>query len=1354
MKRVKSSFIKIFSPLYHVIVLGAVFWVWSPVARWYYTHRPVLGVDFYNTVTYVAYLMRNFSLRGNGWKYIWYTGNAMEHDYPSLYFYLIIPLAKIVGPVQGVLLFMLVAFFLFILFAYLAFWEMSKDRILSGILSIGVAYSIGVYGALVWGGSLPYFISQTFFAATLYLVIKYLNNGNKKLLSGASLLTALSVFGHPQVAVTFIFPIVAILVWFWARKGYSLFDRRKVSDLLLFFGLVLLITYPVIIFEQAGANIKNQINFTSKFVTGLLQQLINGMKSVISFKQIVPRVMAAGEASAQGASAGVLEIERWRRSQVSHLFDWTNPIFFTLLQAGAVLYVITVIIRFRKRKFLHILPLILIASYVLFYIWIYGQGIEFYHGGWYRVFWAVPVILGLIICRVWGDFWSFWRVFLDKRNRFLYPGVMILTSGALLVVANIVLTAYNPTLVEKFDNKQAEFSHSSSAFPSIVNSTTKIYTPEEMKAQFTPSWLDPFSKDYRLLESDAQVNIWWNAYFDMPLAKGYIDPPSGESWFFWLNAAVFAHDGQLSQLVDNWNVPEPVALNDALFLLDWYGVKYLEADHVSDVTPNISQALLDREYIKQDEEVFFATYEEIIDLDVTERDETSPVQAVNKPHLLFIGSTGVYDKLVDYLFAQESLSFIPIRLGEEVDTVLNQNDINDFDLVFLSGHGYREAGEDRDKYLETWEVLADYVEGGGHLFIDPVGNAVDVSTKDARGHYSIQMEFHPDAPAGSQYWIESYEPTLPEPFPIARTITELVEEGTFSGQSHAIAEVVNFGELIAEEGINALSLPSEGIRSGAKTVATYNGTPVVVERDFGKGKVIWSGLGFLSRSSKLQGEAGRFFDNLVEYYHPGELARPKFTAQSQNIGKSVDIVGEKARGILIERLGNEKIWQISSQSSDQPLKISSVRTGEEAVVYLHFPKNMWDSQFEVNLTNEGIQKLHFYELADEIVSPIMMTTNAPTLGVVGRINSFETVVRSLAINNIGSRNLIPLHLGARLDDISSEDLNNVDVLLLYGYDYRNHSRVWRQLDDFVQNGGKLFIDTGSEVKQTDSENLPAQFPKDLPSVFPLERTQKKELGKNWDLVVSESLDDQIAIDEFGPPVMDDKAWVFSLPADSAGEPTSSAGEPTSSAGLPAESAGLRSGASTLLSNQGQPLVVSWNYGEGEVIWSGMNLFYHTIHYNNLTEARFLGSLLSNLVRIEKRELPQFVSKRVSSEKAVVEGSEAQGVLFKERSHAGWKASIESPSSKGKLKIYNAGPTYPGFMYVRVPSASQSESFKVTFNFRGTFWGYFYSLISYLSLIIVAAYTLLPTHIFMRLVGRFWSRIQAKAGKWWEKEEDY
>jgi len=127
-------------------------------------------------------------------------------------------------------------------------------------------------------------------------------------------------------------------------------------------------------------------------------------------------------------------------------------------------------------------------------------------------------------------------------------------------------------------------------------------------------------------------------------------------------------------------------------------------------------------------------------------------------------------------------------------------------------------------------------------------------------------------------------------------------------------------------------------------------------------------------------------------------------------------------------------------------------------------------------------------------------------------------------------------------------------------------------------------------------------------------------------------------------------------------------------------------------------------------------------------------------------------KRPTSEKVIIRGSNAKGVLFKEAAYPSWDLTIKSDGKSEKVPIYAAGPTVYGYMYAFVPESARGGNFEAIFEYHGE-WVYKVAyLISFLSIILVLD-LLFFKGILTKVFRKYLSLIHRRVGKWWEKEEE-
>lgn len=988
------------SLVFHLVAAGIIYIFWKPVAMWYWNYRPVLGVDFYNLTTFVAFLSKNFALQFNGWKYIWWGGVPLSLDYPILHAYLILPLLRFFSLPQAVQFYVLASVFIFLYFSYLTFAEIGKDRVLAVILTLLTAYSLGLYGSLVWGGSLSHFATQMFLPVSVYFLFKFFHSANKRWLFLSSLTQGISYLGHPQAAFSYIVPITFLLLLTYPMAAEKFISLTRVKRVVLYFVIALLCGY-----NQMGIYTGRNPRAVA---TALPSYVIEILSNLLGLKNAPSLTLGGGqkETGPQLEGNTKTDIAMFDEKQLNRIFSDTQPTVFIFMGLGVALSGVTLLLRKHKRDSLKVLVHVLPVGWVVAYAFLASRGINIYHGGWYRIFWAFPFAAGIFISFTWGDFWAALaeRIKVLKQT-FLGQAITIVASSVIALGICFWGLKQYPwqsmfTAIEKPLYRQ-----NSSAFPDSLNVYIDKREFTALKERLVPGWLNPNDMQYRLYEADQRVSVWWNALFDMPQFKGYIDvtPADAAGNYYWTSIALTQGSG-IDHLVKTWKVPEAMAYNNALFLIDWFSLKYMEAEH------------------------------------------------------------------------EKSDSYNPLTT-----------------------------------YLARSDIFAH------------------------REKISVPG------------WAQFYQ--IPD--------------------------------------------------------------------------------------------------------------------------------GEKIK---------------------------------------------WHPKEEVYLT--------YYEVKDEFVSPIMHSTDAPVLGVVGTRDNFFTILRVLAALNLNSRNVIPVNLGKFIDDIPLSSLKDMDAVILYGYDYRNHQTVWKKLDQYVRDGGKVFVETGSEVKQTDSVNLPASFPRELPEIFPLVATRKSEMGSEWNLEVGNEFTELIDVTGFSPPVLDGKPWVLSLP----------------------ETNDTRTGTEVILSNQGKPVVATWKVGKGEVIWSGMNLPYHITIHKNMVEAQFFMNLIKRFTDLDKVSYAKVEAKRLDANRVRIKGKDAKGVLLREHAYATWTAELTSTAINKKLRVYHAGPMFSGFIYVRLPKEAQ-DSFAVTFSYQGEFWTAIWQIVSLLTVLTVIDY-ILGGLVIVPLLRKFIRPFRQKMGKVWEKDDDY
>jgi len=114
----------------------------------------------------------------------------------------------------------------------------------------------------------------------------------------------------------------------------------------------------------------------------------------------------------------------------------------------------------------------------------------------------------------------------------------------------------------------------------------------------------------------------------------------------------------------------------------------------------------------------------------------------------------------------------------------------------------------------------------------------------------------------------------------------------------------------------------------------------------------------------------------------------------------------------------------------------------------------------------------------------------------------------------------PLRLTSSIDRLSEADLHNVDLLVLYNF--KGRGNAWREIADFVEQGGNLFLETGGNSSLREGI--------DLAEVFPADQLKFGSLGRDWQVEAKEELS-AINFEELEPKVYQDEPWKVSYVPD-------------------------------------------------------------------------------------------------------------------------------------------------------------------------------------------------------------------------------
>jgi hypothetical protein len=306
-------------------------------------------------------------------------------------------------------------------------------------------------------------------------------------------------------------------------------------------------------------------------------------------------------------------------------------------------------------------------------------------------------------------------------------------------------------------------------------------------------------------------------------------------------------------------------------------------------------------------------------------------------------------------------------------------------------------------------------------------------------------------------------------------------------------------------------------------------------------------------------------------------------------------------------------------------------------------------------------------------APEMATaTTRPAVLVIGtpESDSYMTVFRLANDGMLPYDQAILVEGRSNVDSYSVEELSEFDAVFLYGYDYKDGRRAWNTLASYVKQGGSLFVDTGWEFW------IPEWEFETAPDVLPVDRLTWTDYGPatSYELGAPEISGD-IDVTKFKPLIWEGRPWTLSG----------------------AEASEVKDWGRVVLSSGGRPLIVAGDYGEGRVVWSGMNLIGHARYGDpSPEEIRLLGNLVRWLSRVGSgADLPTPITARPDPDHVDLTFTTAPGdvtwLYWRESYYPDWHAYVSDATGEHEVPIYRGGP---GLMLMPVRSDSPVASIRL------------------------------------------------------------
>ena len=258
-----------------------------------------------------------------------------------------------------------------------------------------------------------------------------------------------------------------------------------------------------------------------------------------------------------------------------------------------------------------------------------------------------------------------------------------------------------------------------------------------------------------------------------------------------------------------------------------------------------------------------------------------------------------------------------------------------------------------------------------------------------------------------------------------------------------------------------------------------------------------------------------------------------------------------------------------------------------------------------------------------------------------------------------------------VDDYSLEEMQQFDAVFLHGYDYKNSSKAWNLLEDYVRAGGNIYIETGWEFWVPEWEFELA------PEVLPVERLEWTDYGIDPSYQIQfEEIAGQVDTAAFKPLIWEGQPWTLS--------------------GAQAED--VRDWGKVILAAADRPLIVAGELGAGRVAWSGMNLMAHAEYLGkNQEELNLLGNIIGWLIQdvTVKANVGNVQVERESPDSVRFvfddQQTESAWLLWREAYYPNWSAYLSDGSLESQVPIMSAGP---GFMLMPVGGIDEAASLEL------------------------------------------------------------
>ncbi len=256
--------------------------------------------------------------------------------------------------------------------------------------------------------------------------------------------------------------------------------------------------------------------------------------------------------------------------------------------------------------------------------------------------------------------------------------------------------------------------------------------------------------------------------------------------------------------------------------------------------------------------------------------------------------------------------------------------------------------------------------------------------------------------------------------------------------------------------------------------------------------------------------------------------------------------------------------------------------------------------------------------------------------------------------------------GEYVDKYSLKELQEFDGLFLSGYKYNNQNKGHSLLTQYVEKGGKLFIDTGWQYKNPDWQL------EQVPPFLPTNKLIWEEITSQAELTLDQTEKINFNSDQrqIGHLTLNGGHWGISTITD------------------------LRKDSTVLLQVLNKPVIIAREFGKGKVVWSGMNILPHIEggKNENTKEIQLLSASLKWLLGSTASTDLQIIPSRKNPDKITFKLEESTNentlLYFREGYVPKWNATLTTSDNKTKkLQIVPTGPRMVGIVVPPVAKGS-------------------------------------------------------------------